>query len=52
LDTYGENVGCPAAADEVAYFTSVLKSTSKLKEEQLAIIAKRFSLNRPIATAH
>lgn len=47
LDTYGENVGCPASTDEVAFFTKLLKATSKLNDEQLAVIAKRFAQNAP-----
>ncbi|WP_454802451.1 thioredoxin family protein [Mucilaginibacter phyllosphaerae] len=51
LDTYGENVGCPAAPDEVAFFTKILKSTSKLNDKQLAVIAKRFAQNAPAPVA-
>ncbi|GGH05084.1 thioredoxin family protein [Mucilaginibacter phyllosphaerae] len=47
LDTYGENVGCPGAPDEVTFFTKILKSTSKLTDAQLAVIAKRFAQNAP-----
>jgi thioredoxin-related protein len=42
----GENVGCPAEADEVAYFTSVLKKTTKLSEGELQVIAERFRKNK------
>lgn len=38
----GNSVGCPAKPDEVAYFIKVLKKTSKLSEEQLDQIQKRF----------
>lgn len=41
----GENVGCPATKEEVAYFIKVLKSTSDLKEGELEIIEKRFRKN-------
>jgi thiol-disulfide isomerase/thioredoxin len=41
----GENVGCPAAENEVEYFISVLKRTSKLNATQLEIIRKRFREN-------
>jgi hypothetical protein len=41
----GENVGCPASKEEVAYFIKVLKSSSGLKEDQLGIIEKRFRKN-------
>ena len=50
MDTYGNNVGCPASAEEVAYFTKLLKATSKLNDEQLAVISKRFVQNQPVAT--
>jgi thioredoxin-related protein len=41
----GQNTGCPASREEVAYFISVLKKTSSPTEEELAIIEKRFRLN-------
>lgn len=41
----GDNVGCPAAEDEVLYFLSVLRKTSSLTREQLEIIQKRFRRN-------
>ncbi|RFZ84467.1 thioredoxin family protein [Mucilaginibacter terrenus] len=47
LNTYGENVGCPASDSEVAFFTNILKATSKINDEQLALISKRFAMNRP-----
>ncbi|GAA4336483.1 hypothetical protein GCM10023149_45320 [Mucilaginibacter gynuensis] len=47
LDTYGENIGCPAEESEVAHFLEILKATSSLNAEQLAIIGKRFALNKP-----
>ncbi|MFD0793955.1 thioredoxin family protein [Mucilaginibacter litoreus] len=47
LDTYGDNVGCPASESEVATFTKILKATSKLNDGQLTVIAKRFALNQP-----
>lgn len=47
LATYGENIGCPASTDEVAFFTKLLKATSKLNDEQLSVIAKRFAQNAP-----
>jgi thiol-disulfide isomerase/thioredoxin len=47
LDTPGESMGCPAEEGEVAHFLALLKSTSKLNDEQLAIIGKRFALNKP-----
>ena len=41
-----ENCGCPASEEEVAYFLTVLRKTSSLNEDQLQVIAKRFSLNK------
>lgn len=51
LDTPGDSMGCPAADNEVAYFLNLLKSTSKLTDDQLTIIGKRFALNKPTPTA-
>jgi thiol-disulfide isomerase/thioredoxin len=42
-----DNVGCPTEENEVAYFTKVLKATSKLTDGDLDIIHKRFLLNQP-----
>jgi thiol-disulfide isomerase/thioredoxin len=41
----GNNVGCPAAEEEVAYFVEVLKKTTKLTESELSLIAQRFRKN-------
>jgi len=41
----GDNVGCPAAEEEVNYFISLLKKTSSLNDEQLKVIKKRFRQN-------
>jgi thiol-disulfide isomerase/thioredoxin len=41
----GQNIGCPAAGDEVDYFISLLKKNSNLTSDQLEIIRKRFRLN-------
>ncbi|MBK5270087.1 MAG: thioredoxin family protein [Bacteroidia bacterium] len=41
----GDNIGCPAAEDEVNYFVSLLKRTSSLNQEQLEVIRKRFRQN-------
>ena len=46
LDTYGDNVGCPASEKEVAFFANVLKSTSKLTDSELALISERFAQNK------
>lgn len=40
------NIGCPAQDAEVSYFIEILKKTTKLKEDQLDKIAKRFSKNK------
>jgi thioredoxin-related protein len=42
----GENLGCPSSADEVGEFTAKLKKTSKLKDNELAVIAKAFTIKR------
>jgi thioredoxin-related protein len=49
--TAKDNVGCPAADNEVAYFAGLLKSTSKLTDAQLAIIKTRFRKNNPTSAA-
>jgi thiol-disulfide isomerase/thioredoxin len=41
----GMNIGCPAKENEVNYFISVLKKTSRLTDDQLTIIQKRFREN-------
>ena len=41
----GTNTGCPASKEEIAYFISVLKKTSKLNDDELQIIGERFSKN-------
>jgi thiol-disulfide isomerase/thioredoxin len=51
LDTPGDGIGCPAEEKEIAYFTSLLKKTSKLNDEELAVIGKRFALNKPVPVA-
>jgi len=38
----GENTGCPATKEEVAYFLEVLRKTSPLKDDALAVIEKNF----------
>jgi len=43
--TKGDNTGCPASEKEVQHFLSVLRKTSKLKEQQLQLIYERFRLN-------
>ncbi|EHQ26622.1 thioredoxin family protein [Mucilaginibacter paludis] len=51
MDTPGESIGCPASENEVAYFAKVIKASSKLNDEQLAVISKRFALNKPAPVA-
>ncbi|WP_214070753.1 thioredoxin family protein [Mucilaginibacter sp. dw_454] len=51
LDAPGESMGCPAEDSEVAYFLGLLKSTSKLNDDQLAVIGKRFAMNKPTPVA-
>ena len=46
LDTFGDNVGCPASEKEVIYFAKVLKATSKLKDNEIALISERFAKNK------
>jgi thioredoxin-related protein len=41
----GENVGCPASAEEVAHFINVLKKTSSINDKQIAAVEKRFRKN-------
>jgi hypothetical protein len=43
LDVAGENVGCPSQPQEIAHFIKVLKATSSLNEQELAVIQTRFS---------
>ncbi|RYG41959.1 MAG: thioredoxin family protein [Chitinophagaceae bacterium] len=38
----GGNVGCPASEKEVAHFINVLRQTSSIKKDGLAIIQSRF----------
>lgn len=46
FEQVGESIGCPAEDHEVAAFIETLKKTSKLNDEQLAIIAERFRKNK------
>lgn len=41
----GQNAGCPATEEEVAYFIKVLKNTSALTDDELTMIKKRFRKN-------
>jgi len=40
------NCGCPAQADEVAFFAGVLKKTTRLTQPEIELIANRFLLKR------
>ncbi|GAB4092320.1 thioredoxin family protein [Flaviaesturariibacter terrae] len=42
----GQNIGCPAEEDEVAFFVEVLKKTTKLTPDELQLIAGRFKKNK------
>jgi thiol-disulfide isomerase/thioredoxin len=42
----GQNMGCPAADDEVAAFIDVLRKTSKIKPADEAAISERFRKNK------
>jgi hypothetical protein len=41
----GSNTGCPATNEEVDYFVNVLKKTTKLTNDQLEVVRKRFRRN-------
>jgi len=38
----GQNLGCPASSEEVVEFSNILKKTSTLSDEELAVIAEVF----------
>ncbi|MGZ3872027.1 MAG: thioredoxin family protein [Mucilaginibacter sp.] len=42
-----DNVGCPASEKEISFFDTILKKTSRLKDEDIAVIHQRFLLNQP-----
>ena len=46
LQISGDNIGCPSEPKEVDAFIKILKATSKLSVQELAVIAKRFNKNR------
>ena len=48
--TAKDNVGCPAEVSEVAYFIKLLKASSNMSDEQLAVIRNRFAKNNPVST--
>lgn len=46
LDAAGQNLGCPATAEEVAEFKRILKNTSKLSDKELNLIAESFTIKK------
>ncbi len=44
----GENLGCPASAEEVDAFVELLKKTSKINTNGLDAISTRFKKNAPV----
>ena len=38
----GQNTGCPATAEEVAYWMKVLKATTNLNQTELDLVARLF----------
>ncbi|MDP4222797.1 MAG: thioredoxin family protein [Bacteroidota bacterium] len=46
IDRPGQNMGCPAADDEVAAFIEILRKTSKIKPADEAAISQRFRKNK------
>ncbi len=41
-----QNMGCPAADEEVAAFIEILKRTSKITDKEIPVITERFRKNR------
>ena len=41
----GDNIGCPAAVNEVSHFISILRSTSHITPAEEAAVAERFRRN-------
>jgi thiol-disulfide isomerase/thioredoxin len=46
LNEPGENMGCPAAENEVAEFCNLLAKSSRINEKEMKIIAERFKKNK------
>jgi thioredoxin-related protein len=40
------NIGCPATEEEISSFVEKLKNTSKISEEEIAAITRRFKKNK------
>ena len=47
--TPADNIGCPASEKEVIYFGKIIKGTSPLNDKDIAVIEKRFAMNKPAA---
>lgn len=47
LDKPGQNMGCPAAPEEVAAFVDLLKKTSKMADAEATAVTERFKKNNP-----
>lgn len=45
LDKPGQNMGCPAADEEVAAFVGILKKTSKITDAETAAVTEKFKKN-------
>jgi thiol-disulfide isomerase/thioredoxin len=45
LNIPGQNMGCPAADEEVAAFVSILKKTSTITDTEAAAVTERFKKN-------
>jgi hypothetical protein len=41
-----QNMGCPAADEEVAAFIEILKKTSGITDKEIPVITERFKKNR------
>ena len=47
LDEPGENMGCPAAEEEVAAFCDLLRKTANFDDDDIQFISTRFAQNKP-----
>jgi thiol-disulfide isomerase/thioredoxin len=45
-DKPGQNIGCPATAEEISAFIEILRKTSKITGPDITAITERFSKNR------
>lgn len=46
LDKPGQNMGCPAADEEVSAFINVLRKTSGITDKEVSAVSERFKKNR------